>query len=306
MSAPTTEAPVAEAPVAQIPVAQPQEAPVAAAPPAVPSVPMPSFAFAFSAPEQVGPPKSIMIYGEPGTWKTSIAGSYIKVPGVKRILYIDVDNGTEVFVNDPEIQAAVLDGRIQILQIDKLHPQAFDMIDAAVKEILSQDFGYDAVVLDAMDVVQEIAVERFMATTFNDKGKLDSRAAWGEVSKWVSNIMWGLQNTTYFTGITVVHSKTEEEKTGATTIKPKFQGSIKDNVAGIPSLVAYVGFEKNAEGKVELVAGLGKSDEYISKSRYSAKVPDRIPNFDLPKLYALINSPAAPAVEAPTPAAAAA
>lgn len=270
--------------------------------PVIPAVPMPSFAGAFAPPEELGDPRSIAIYGEPGTFKTSIAGGIIKVEGFNRGLYIDVDNGTEVFVNDPVIRAAVKDGRISILKIDKLDPMAFLKLDAALKELQTQNFGFDFVALDAVDVAQKIAVKHFLATTYNERGVLDSRAAWGEVGVWTDDVMWGFQNTPHFVGITVFHSTVDEEKTGATRIKPKLQGAAKDSIGGIPSIVAFVKFEKNQEtDKVELVGYLGKSDEFVSKSRYSRTVPDRFPNFNLVSLYERIrsdediNAPAAPA-----------
>ena len=80
------------------------------APTAFPALPPQLLALAPKT-NDFGLPKSIIIHGKPGTRKTSTAGAVIKVPEFKnkpvRVAYIDIDNGTEVFVNDPEVLAAV-------------------------------------------------------------------------------------------------------------------------------------------------------------------------------------------------------
>lgn len=252
---------------------------------------MPAWASMIAPPSAVGAPKSLIIYGEPGTYKTSILGSAIKVPGFNRGVIIDVDNGTEVFSNDPEIFAAVQDGRIQIVPVDKRDPNAFLTINYLINDLVQNDYGYDFVGLDALDVAQEVMVDYLLANTVNEKGAQDTRKAWGEVSKTTSDWMWAFQNAPHFTGITVMHSRDGVDEDSKTyKVKPKLAGSVKDSIAGIPSLVAYVEHQKLEKNSKEthLVATLGASDVFSTKNRYSISEP--IVDFDLPKLYERINA----------------
>lgn len=275
---------------------------------AIADVPNP-LAGMFMKTEEVGPPSSILLMGEPGTFKTTIAGGLIKVDGFNKILYVDIDNGAEVFVNDPEVYATIGsdpgapgEKRINIFQIDKTSPDAFGQLlyilggtDPAtgqrVKGVaFDPALGYDAVIFDALDVGQEVVVEYLLANTFSENGKPNTMKAWGEVSKWTADLAWAFQNHPTITGVIVMHSKVDsDEATGKVKIKPKVQGSVKDSLAGIPSLVAYLELKEDKETKeTHIVANVGKSELMTTKNRYSMTEP--IVDFSMTKLYELVEA----------------
>jgi len=299
--------------------------------PDIPALPQPLFMQLATKPAKIGAPKSVLLYGPTGTRKTSMLGELIKAGRFNKVVWIDVDNGTEVFANDPEVLAAVRDGRISVVNIDTttMNPTAaVQLIEQVVFEIAGvwrtplghievnpnvPNFGVDLIVLDTLNLIQQVAVKHFMATVMNDKGTaLDPRAAWGKVSQWTDEIVRLMHNSTRFTGAFVAHPKEVEEKNGAVKIKPQLQGSIKDNIASIPSLVAYLDWERNAEtGETELVATVGESAAYESKNRYM--LPSKIHGFNLVELYKTIDAKtngeqptAAPVTDTQTPAAVAA
>lgn len=274
----------------------------------IPALPQPLFMQLAAKPATIGAPKSLLLYGPTGTRKTSMLGRLIASGRLKTAVWIDVDNGTEVFANDPEVLAAVHDGRITIVPVDTttMNPTAaVQMIEQVIFEIAGvwrtpqghievnpsvPNFGVDVVVLDTLNLIQQVAVKHFMATTFNDKGNaLDSRAAWGKVSVWTDEIVRLMHNSTRFTGAFIAHPKEVEEKNGAVKIKPQLQGSIKDNIASIPSLVAYLDWELNPEtNENELVATVGESSTYESKNRYMFE--SKLRGFDLVDTYKKIDA----------------
>lgn len=266
------------------------------------TAPTPPFAAMFAKPDEIGDPASVLLYAKPGRWKTSTAGSIVRVPKFKdaRILYLDVDQGSKVFVNDPDVYAGVQAGRINIIPINKLDPEAFAQLqyflgkydeNGVFQRGEAFKWGYDVVVLDTLDVAQDIAINWFMNNTVSEKtGKKDTLGAWGRVAPWTTDVMWALQNDPSAFGIVVMHSAEDVSETGMLAIKPKLGGSAKDNIGGIPDMVAYLDFEANPENKddVRLVAHVGKSNIFTTKNRW--RTPDKIVDFDMPTLFGLIES----------------
>jgi hypothetical protein len=266
------------------------------------ALPNPLFAGMFQKKEDVGPPKLVMIYGPPGTRKTSMIGDLLEIPGFNKILIIDTDNGSEVFANFPKVHAAIgtdlgMPGekRINIIPIDKTDPDAYGKLryllgergpDGVFIRGAVFDLGYDAIVIDTANVMQEIAVQWLTSNTFNDRGALNTQAAWGKVSEWTSDIGWVMQNNATSVGFWLAHSKAGTDDGGKYEIKPKFQGGIKDGIAAIPSLVAYVEKTKHADTGIVTITATLDGDVITSKNRYS--LPDTIESFDLIKLYAMI------------------
>lgn len=258
------------------------------------------FAAMFAKPDEVADPSSILVYGPPGTYKTTIAGSIATVPKFKgkRILYIDIDRGATVLMNDPEIYAAVEAGTFNILPINKLDGDAFSKLQYFLgaydehgnfQQGEAFKYGYDVVILDSLDVAQEVAADWYLANTWNEQGtKLNTMKAWGEISRWTSNVAWSFQNSDGL-GIIVMHSTEKAEDSGLVKTKPKLSGSAKDNIAAIPDLVAYVDFESNPDNRedIRLVATLGASDAIVSKNRW--RLDSKIVDFDLLKFFSIIH-----------------
>lgn len=256
------------------------------------TLPRPSFAGLMTKPTSLGDPNSLMLYGKSNTGKTTTLGTLIKVPGFDRICVVDLENGTKVFVNDPEIKQAVEDGRIDIVPIDKRDPEAFLTLSAVLDELMSNDFGYDAIALDSLDVAQDVAIDWYMANTFSESGKQDSLAAWGKVAKWTADLMWDFQNKQHFMGVVIGHSAIDtEKKTGISMVKPKLSGSAKDNIDSIPDIVAYLWEETLEDDKSHVVFAFGKGGgNFITKSRYSTLLPDRLVDPDMPEIFKYIRN----------------
>ncbi|KZE41414.1 AAA family ATPase [Microbacterium sp. T32] len=284
----------------------------------VTQLPVPIWAADVAATEDFGEPGSILIHAEPGRGKSRAALTIAKVRGFERVAVLDIDNGTEVLLNDPELRQKYAQGLITIIKIDKTKPDAFVKFHNYFWDIINNGkaYGFNAFIIDTADVAQEVAAEWYLANTMNDSGTaLDSRAAWGKVSEWTSKMLWALQNHPTMLGITVNHTKVDEKeakKTGVSTLKPKYAGSVKDTAAGIPSIVIYMTKETTEDGRTNIIADMGGDAGAISKQRYSSFLPNRLENFSMPLLYGLIRgeitldaSPAIPTIQTDIAAAAA-
>lgn len=277
-----------------------------ARPSTIPALPVPSFAAAFTDPAEVGPPKSWLLYGDTGTRKTSSVGELVKAGFFKKVLFINLDQSDEVLSLDPEVREKIKAGAIDFIPVDQFDPGAKDKIEAILLEVAGKwrapdgsildipaehnsDFGYDLVVIDTVNLMGEVAIKWLKANTWNDSGtKLDGLAAYGNLSRWMDEMIRLIHNSKRFVGGFIMHEKTyEEKKTGVSKVKPKMEGSFKDSLPSIPSLVAHLDFEKNPEsGEVQLVATVGESDLYSSKNRF--RLPSRIWEFNLADTYRVI------------------
>lgn len=275
--------------------------------PIVPALPRPSFHKVRKpgdAPKVViGPPLSFLMYGDTGTQKTLSIGQAIRDGFYNRAVYLNLDKSLEIWATDPAILAAVEDERIIVEDIDQFDPNARMRIESIILELTGMwrradgvilvnpnlpNFGVDLLAIDTVNLMHEIALKDFMATTYNAAGtKLDGLAAYGRVAVWMDEMIRLIHNSQRLTGAFVAHAKTVEDVTGANKIKPKLSGSFKDSFATIPSIVAYLDQEKHPEsGKVVLTATVGSSDLCDSKNRYS--LPDKIYDFNLSRLLATL------------------
>lgn len=269
----------------------------------VPTLPVPSFAGAFEDPEDNGPPASWLLYGDTGTGKTEAIGRLVKAGFFKKVLLINLDKSTEVLSLDPEIKAALYDGRITIVGVDQFNPTARLDLEKIILEVCgayrdasgnilfsphAPNYGYDLIAIDTLNKMGEVALKHLKATTYNDRGdKLDGLKAYGQFSVWMDEMVRLIHNSDRFVGGFVMHEKTYEEKTGANKVKPKMEGAFKDSLPSIPSLVAHLDWEKHPDtGEPSLVATVGKSDLYSTKNRF--QMGPRIYDFDLAKTYAEI------------------
>jgi len=260
----------------------------------VTQLPAPMWAADVAPIEDFGEPGSILIHAEPGQGKSRAALTIAKVRGFERVAVLDIDNGSEVLLNDPELRRRHAEGLITIIKIDKTDPNAFVKFHNYFWDIIHNGtaYGFKAFLVDTADVAQDVAADWYLANTLNDAGTaLDTRKAWGQIAKWTSDMLWALQNHPTMLGITVNHTKVDEaeaKKTGTSTLKPKYAGSVKDTAAGIPSIVIYMTKETTEEGETNVIANMGGDDGAISKQRYSSFLPNRLENFSMPLLYGLI------------------
>lgn len=271
--------------------------------PIIPALPMPSFAGVFDDPEELGPPASWCVYGDTGTGKTEAIGRLVKAGFFSKVLIINLDKSTEVLALDPAIKAATKDGRINIITVDQFDPTAMAKIESIILEVAGMwrapdgsilpnpnlpNYGYDLVAIDTVNLMGEVAIKWLKANTWNDKNTaLDGLKAYGKFSVWMDEMIRVIHNSPRFVGGFVMHEKTYEEKTGASKVKPKMEGSFKDSLPSIPSLVAHLDWEKDpASGQTVLVATVGESDTYSSKNRY--QLGSKIYGFDLAETYKVI------------------
>lgn len=254
---------------------------------------------------ELGKPSCIAVMAEPGAGKTTLLGGIIKVPDYAnaKVAVVDTEGGTSVWALDPQIMHAVETGQITVFKIDKTDVMASKiMLDKLlgytdengqkqIGALFSPAFDVDVIIIDTFSTLQEVGLGYFMATSKNGAGVQDGQAAYGKLAPWTNDILWSLQNGKPL-GIVSSHTMDKKDKkTGVDKLTMKLAGSAKDNVAAIPDLVAYMGWQVKEDEEPQqshLVAHMSQSPVVTVKNRYGFHEP--FWDFSLPSLFAAINA----------------
>ena len=290
------------------------------------ALPVPSFAGSFDDPEETGPPKSMLFFGDTDTRKTSMIGALYKAGFFKKILVFNLDNGVEVLYNDPIVKAGIQAKHIDIKTISEFSPTARQELEAAILEVAGKwrapdgtildnpnvpDYGYDLVVIDTLGILSSIGLGEFKRTTYNDAGnKLDGLGAYGRLKPCNREMVKIIHDSKRFTGLFLSHVKETDAKAGPVKLVANVDGGFTTSLPSIPSIVGYLNWTKHPESdEISLTATLRNSDFTIVKCRYH-QIPDTIYDFDVATMYGDIykglNIPLPQPVEAKTIAAPAA
>lgn len=237
-------------------------------------------------PDALDKPELLLLYGQPGCGKTHLAGTAADLPGVKKVLYLDIE-GSTVGV----LKRLNNSDKIDVIRIDK-HETPFLFLDAILTQLFEHgtETEYDVVVIDTYDVAQDWAIQHFGSIAPSGKsGEKDGFWTWGEVKTWSTWVAKGLKKIAPL-GIMVVHDTEEKTKSGALTKRLLLSGKAKDVVPGIPDVVAYLE-RKIIDGKPQTVAYFGTDDNKVTKDRFD--FPPNVLGATIPALYDYITTQAA-------------
>lgn len=177
-----------------------------------------------SAPQR---PQQIMLVGNAGAGKTTLALSASRVAELSPVLVLDTEGSTVgISGKFPEADVIKIENFKQLQQITNM--------------LLTKTHKYKTVIIDTLDAAQTLAVKSFQRAN-----PRDGYAAWGLVkdlfTDQAANGGW-LYGMKYapFLSILIVHSREEKSESGAITEKLLLQGAAKDTVASIPDVVLYV------------------------------------------------------------------
>lgn len=127
-----------------------------------------SFSDFVSKPSTKSKPDQMVVMGPFGSGKTYFAASASEVDELAPILIVDVEGSTTGTVNDFD------DDRVDIIDIKKITQDnnanleegeqpvdEFEVFMEVMKSVLSEDHGYNTVVIDTLDVANQMALDYF-------------------------------------------------------------------------------------------------------------------------------------------------
>lgn len=225
-------------------------------------------------PDALAKPELILCYSPPGGGKTHTAATSSQIPGVKKVLYFDVEGSTVGVLSNFDAD------KIDVIRLDQ-HPAPIPFFDTVLKKLETEETQYDVVIVDPLDVLQDMKIKSLEA-----RG-MDGWSLWGEVADWSKNVARVLKRIDAL-GILVVHEREEKSEAGALLSRLRLSGSSKDTLPGVPDLVMYLSRSVGDDEKPHTYGFLESSDRKVTKNRFS--FPAVIQDVTLPGLWKFIDN----------------
>lgn len=250
-----------------------------------PPPPPRGLSFAPQRVEATGNPNSMAILARPKAGKTTFAASASEIPRLKaagkKVLILEAERGTA--------------------SVARSYPNAefvrvpdFLTYDRYVKELLTVPHDYGVVVTDTFDKIQGMAESHFLAIGGND-----SRAAYGKLKIWASEVLWALHEA-QFLSIALFHEDYREvgsSNSMETTFK--LVGSAGKDIGQIFDLIGHMSIENDEKGDPQRVLQIGPKGGLPTGNRWEDVLPNRMINGSLPEIYRILDEAHAPKAETP-------
>jgi hypothetical protein len=238
--------------------------------------------------EEAIPYINLLVYGDPGSGKTVLAGSADAVPELRPVIHIDVEGGTFSLKDfHPEVDVVRVQSWEQLQQVyDQLHRE--------------RGAGYKTAVLDSVTEMQKFSMYGIMGKLKVARPDLDEdipgMREWGKNIEQVRKMIRAFRDLPMNCIFTALDRKDQNKRTGLTEHRPSLSGKVADEVAGFIDIVAYMynkflpvqgGMDGETENHRFLLTQ--KTDEYVAKDR-SNKLPQVVQDPDMKVLHQLIYS----------------
>lgn len=200
---------------------------------------------------------NVLIYGESGAGKTTLAGSADQVPEMRKVLFLDVEGGT-------------LSLRSRYPNVDSVRIKTWGDMQNVYNELYLNNHGYNTVVLDSLTEVQKMSMDTIMRKLVEQHEDRDADVP--GIREWNINIEQTRKFVRLFrdlpvnTIFTALAKADKNQRTGVTRTKPYLSGKVADEVAGFLDIVAYL-YTKEVEGTQKRMLLCGATQDNVAKDR---------------------------------------
>lgn len=226
---------------------------------------------------------NILVYGDSGTGKTTLAGSADEVPSMRPVLFVDIEGGTESLRHSyPDVHT------VRVTTWKEMQ-EVYDVL-------YSGEHDYSTVVLDSLTEIQKFNMYTIMDTLTQKRPDLDpdvpGMREWGKNLEQMRKFVRGFRDLEMHTIFTALNTTDKDQKTGLTTMKPQLSGKLANEVAAFLDIVMYyyvkqIGAGEDAEFKRLLLTQ--KTDSQVAKDR-SGRLPMVIEDPSMAKIHSLMTA----------------
>lgn len=222
---------------------------------------------------------NMLIYGESGSGKTTMAGSSDEIPEMRRVLFIDVEGGT-------------LSLRHAYPNVETVRVRSWNEMQEVYNELYLGNHEYTTIVVDSLTETQKLSMDKIMRKLVEEYEERDGDVP--GIREWNINIeqtrkfvraFRDLPVNTIFTSLV----KTDKNmRTGALKRKPSLSGKVADEVSGFLDIVTYL-YVKEVDGVNKRMLLCGQTEDTVAKDR-TAKLKTIIEDPSMSSIWGAIRT----------------
>lgn len=200
---------------------------------------------------------NMLIYGDSGTGKTTLAGSADAVPEMRKVLVIDVEAGT-------------LSLRSRFPDVEVVRVKSWQDLQSVYNELYAGDHGFSTVVIDSLTEIQKLSMDEIMRKVIAKHDERDEEIP--QLREWNINIEQTRKFVRLFRDLpmsTIFTALRKQDKNlvrGTSRSKPSLSGKVADEVAGFLDIVAYL-YTKEVDQVQTRILLCSATEEVVAKDR---------------------------------------
>jgi hypothetical protein len=230
---------------------------------------------------------NLLVYGDSGIGKTTLAGSSDEVPDMRPVLFVDMEGGTESL-------------RTTFPEVDTVRVTNWGEMVNLYKVLGDGNTGYQTVVLDSLTEIQKFNMYNIMTKVTTEHPERDfdvpSMREWGQNLEQMRRFVRLFRDLPMNVIFTALARKDKNQVNGREETLPALSGKLSGEVAAFLDIVVYYYMKKVREGEGEAAKDVDKrmllttkTDTIIAKDR-TTKLPPVIKDPTMKKLHTLITS----------------
>jgi hypothetical protein len=204
---------------------------------------------------------NILVYGDSGVGKTTLAGSADAVPALRPAVVVDFEGGTESLVRSyPDV--------------DQVRVTNWKDMQAIYDELRLGSHGYSTVILDSLTEIQKFNMYQIMVELLERRPDQDpdvpSMREWGKNLEQMRKFVRAFRDLPMNSIFTALVKQDRNDRTGMVTTLPSLSGKLAGEVAAFLDIVGYYyvkPIETDGEVKDKRLLLTAKTETIIAKDR---------------------------------------
>src|SRR6185369_5586381 len=203
------------------------------------------------------PSFNMLVYGDSGVGKTTLAASADSLPEMRKILVVDIEGG-------------LLSIKNRYPNVESVRVTSWADMQEVYNQLYAGDHGYRTVIIDSLSEAQKMSMDLVMRKLVDQHEERDPDVP--SIREWNINIEQTRKFVRTFrdlpvnTIFTALAKSDKNQMTGAVRIKPSLSGKVADEVAAFLDIVSYY-YVKEHDGENRRMLLCGATPGIVAKDR---------------------------------------